>query len=51
MCRRIVRSTEGQATPGYTVVLSVVASSCAFLFSELGHRAPSIVSAVAALFT
>lgn len=51
MCRRIIRRTEGQATPDYTVVLTVAASSCAFLISELGNRAPSIVSAIGALFS
>ena len=51
MCRSIIRRTEGQMVPEYTVVLTVVASSCAFLLSELGNRTPSIVSAVAALFS
>ncbi|MGZ4337259.1 MAG: hypothetical protein ACXVRA_08080 [Gaiellaceae bacterium] len=51
MCRSIIRRTEGQAAPDYAVVVTVVASSCAFLISELGNRAPSIVSAIGALFS
>jgi len=51
LARRIARRTEGQAKPEYAVVLTMAASSCAYLFSELGNRTPSIVSAVAALFS
>jgi hypothetical protein len=54
MCRtiqNIIRRMEGQTQPEYTVVLTVAASSCAFLLSDLGTRTPSIVSAFVALFS
>jgi len=54
MCRTIhdiIRRIEGQTQAEYTVVLTVVASSSAFLFSDLGPRSPSIVSAVVALLS
>jgi hypothetical protein len=54
MCRiihHIIRRMDGQTQPEYAVVLTVAASSCAFLLSDLGSRTPSIVSAVAALFS
>jgi len=54
MCRTIhrsIRRIEGQSRAEYTVVLATVASSCAFLLSDLGARSPSIVGAVTALFS
>lgn len=54
MCRiiqHIIFRIDGQTQPDYAVVLTVAASSCAFLLSDFGSRAPSIVSAVAALLS
>jgi hypothetical protein len=54
MCRiiqHIICRIDGQTQPEFAVVLTVAASSCAFLLSDLGSRTPSIVSAVAALFS
>jgi Flp pilus assembly pilin Flp len=48
---RIIRRTEGQTQAEYAVVLTVVAASCAFLFSDLATSTSSIVSAVVALIS
>ena len=55
MCRStsraisLVRRSNGQTMPEYAVVLAVVTSTAAFLFSELGTRVIAVLNEVAGL--